>query len=82
MKPEYEDNAKLCCMNTDSFIVHVKTEDVYVDIAQDVEIRFDTLNYDVQGLLPIDKDMLIRKYKEMFNEERNQIPILQRLSVK
>ena len=82
MKPEYEENAKLCCMNTDSFIVHVKTEDVYVDIAQDVEIRFDTLNYDVQGLLPIDKDMLIRRYKEMFNEERNQIPILQRLSVK
>lgn len=55
MKPEYEDNAKLCCMNTDSFIVHVKTEDVYVNIAQDVEIRFDTLNYVVQGLLPIIK---------------------------
>ena len=70
MKPEYEENAKL------------KTEDVYVDIAQDVEIRFDTLNYDVQGLLPIDKDMLIRRYKEMFIGERNQIPILQRLSVK
>lgn len=55
MKPEYEDNAKLCCMNTDSFIVHVKTEDVYVNIAQDVEIRFDTLNYVVQGLLAIIK---------------------------
>ena len=29
-------------MNIDSFIVHVKTEDIYKDIAEDVETRFDT----------------------------------------
>ena len=29
-------------MDTDSFIVHVKTENVYGDIAKDVEKRFDT----------------------------------------
>ena len=29
-------------MNTDSFIVHVKTDDIYKNIAEDVETKFDT----------------------------------------
>ena len=33
-------------MDTDSFIIYVKTEDVYEDIADDVEKRFDTSNYE------------------------------------
>ena len=33
-------------MNTDSFIIHVITEDFFEDIANDVEGRFDTSNYD------------------------------------
>ena len=33
---------KLCQMDTDSFIIHIKTKDVYEDIAKDVEKRFDT----------------------------------------
>ena len=32
-------------MYTDSFIVYIKTVDIYSDIAKDVEIRFDTPNY-------------------------------------
>ena len=32
-------------MDTDSFIVYIKTDDTYKDIAQDVETRFDTSNY-------------------------------------
>ena len=32
-------------MNTDSFIVCIKTDNIYKDIAGDVETRFDTLNY-------------------------------------
>ena len=43
MKQKYGDNAKLCYMDTDSFIMHIKTE----DIADDVEKRFDTSNYEV-----------------------------------
>ena len=31
-------------MNTDSFIFHVYTEDIYKDIAEDVETILDTLN--------------------------------------
>ena len=42
MKPKYGDNIKLCYMVTDSFIMHIKTEDFYKDIANDVEKRFDT----------------------------------------
>ena len=46
MKPKYGDNVKLCYMDTDSFIMHIKTEDFYKDIADNVEKRFDTSNYD------------------------------------
>ena len=32
-------------MDTDSFIAHIKTDDIYKDIAEDVKTRFDTSNY-------------------------------------
>ena len=41
MKLKYGENAKLCYMNTDSFIGYVKTKDIYKDIAEDVERRFE-----------------------------------------
>ena len=47
MKPKYGNNVKLCYMDTDSFIMNIKTEDFYKDIANDVEKRFDTSNYEV-----------------------------------
>ena len=56
MKPKYGDNVKLCYMNTDSFIMHIKAEDFYEDIAIDVEKRFDTSNYEVSRPLPIGKN--------------------------
>ena len=37
IKLRYQDNAKLCSMDTDSFIIHIKAEDFYEDIANDVE---------------------------------------------
>ena len=52
MKPKYGDNVKLCYMDTNSFIMHIKTEDFYKDIADAVKKRFDTSNYEVNGLLP------------------------------
>ena len=56
MKPKYGDNVKLCYMDTDSFIMHIKTEDLYKDIANDVEKRFDTSNYECNRLLPTGKN--------------------------
>ena len=39
-------------MDTDSFIVHLETEDIYEVTAKNFEKRLDTLNYDLQQLLP------------------------------
>ena len=52
-KPKYQDNTKLCYMDTDSFIIHIKTEDFYEDIADDVEKWFDTSNYDEDDKIPL-----------------------------
>ena len=48
-KPQYQNNAKLCYMDTDSFTIHIKTEHVYENIAEDVEKRFYTSNYDTSS---------------------------------
>ena len=40
-------------MDTESFIIHIKTEDFYEDIDNDVENWFDTSNYDDSRPLPI-----------------------------
>ena len=34
-------------MDTDNFIVNVKTDDIYKEIVEDVETRFDTSNYEL-----------------------------------
>ena len=52
LKPKYREKAKLCYMDTDSFIIYIKAEQVYVDIAKDVETRFDALNYELESALP------------------------------
>ena len=36
---------------TDSFIVYIKTEDIYSDIAKDVETISDTSNYELDHCL-------------------------------
>ena len=56
MKPKYNDNVKLCYMDTDSFIMNIKTNDFYKDISSDIEKRFDTLNYEVNRPLPTGKN--------------------------
>ena len=35
-----QNNVKLCYMDTDSFIMHIKTKDFYKDVANDVEKRY------------------------------------------
>ena len=55
MRPKYNDSVKLCYMDTDSFIMNIKTNDFYKDISNDVENRFDTSNYEVNRPLPTGK---------------------------
>ena len=66
MKPKYGDNAKLCYMDTDSFIMHIKTENFYKGIANNVEKRFDTSNYEVNTPLPTGKN---KKVIGLMNDE-------------
>ena len=52
VKSKYEDKARLCYMDTDSFVVNIKTKDFYKDIAENVKERFDTSNYIYDRPLP------------------------------
>ena len=56
MKPKYNDSVKLCYMDTDIFIMNIKTENFYKDVANDVEKRFDTSNYECDRPLPTGKN--------------------------
>ena len=51
-------------MDTDSFIMQIKTKDFYKDIKDDVEKRFDTSNYEVNR--PLTTGM--NKKKDWINE--------------
>ena len=46
VKAKYGERVKLCYMDTDSFIVYIKADDIYKDIVNDVESRFNTPNYE------------------------------------
>ena len=71
LQPKYGENVKLCYMDTDSFIVHVKTDHIYKEIPKVVEIRFDTSNFEIDRPLPKSKNKkIIRQLKD---ELRGQI---------
>ena len=53
IKSKYESSAKLCYMDTDTFVINIKTKDFYKDIAMDVKERFDTSNHIYDRPLPI-----------------------------
>ena len=59
MKPKYNDNVKLCYMDTDSFVMHIKTNHFYKDISDDVGNRSNTSNYEVKRPLSIEKNKKI-----------------------
>ena len=65
-KPKYRDNAKLCYMDTGSFIINIKKEDFYENIAGDVEKRFDMSNHEVNRPLPKGKN---KKVIGLMNDE-------------
>ena len=69
IKPKYGDKARLCYMDTDSFIMHIKTEDLNRDIANDVERWFDTSNYDKKDNTPY----LIGKNKKVIGKFKDEL---------
>ena len=46
IKSKSQGRAKLCYMGTDRFVIHIKTEDFYKDIANDIQKWLDTSNYE------------------------------------
>ena len=59
-------------MGTDSFVIHIKTEDFYEDIANDVKEWFDTSNYDEDDKrpLPIGRNkIVIVLFKDEFGQK-------------
>ena len=67
IKPKYGDKTRLCYMDTDSFVINIKTEDFYKDIAGDIERWFDTSNYDEKDERPLP----IGKNKKVINLKMN-----------
>ena len=67
LKPKYQDNIKLCYMDTDSFILQIQTDDFFNDINSDVNKCFDTSNYDKNDNRPLEigkNKMVIGKFKD------------------
>ena len=54
LKPKYQDNIKLCYMDTDSFILQIQADDFFKDINIDVNKWFDTSNYDKNDNRPLE----------------------------
>ena len=53
-------------MDVDSFILYAKTNDIYEDISEDIETRFDTTNFELYRALPKEKNKKViglMKYK-------------------
>ena len=53
LKPKYHDKVKLCYMDTDSFIIHIETDDFFEDIADDVDEWYDTSKYNKNDNRPL-----------------------------
>ena len=52
VKPKYVEKAKFRYMDIESFFVYIKTDNIYKDLAQDAETRFDTTNCELDRPLP------------------------------
>ena len=68
VKPKYKDKAKLCYMDTDSFVINIFTENPFEDINNDVERWFDTSNYDKNDKRPLPMGMN-KKVIGLFKDE-------------
>ena len=55
VKLKYREKTKLCYMDTNSFIIYIKTDDIYKENTEDVETRFDISNYELERPLPKEK---------------------------
>ena len=67
IKPRYQNTVKLCYMDVDSFIINIKTENFYKDIADNAEKKFDTSNYEVNRPLSMGKNKKVIELMKRMN---------------
>ena len=66
VKAKYGEGEKLCYMDTDSFIVHVKTDDIYKDIAESIKTYAYGMNKNlVCKKEEIKRNNIIKQYKNI-----------------
>ena len=71
IKPKYGDKARLCYMDTDSFIMYIKTDD-FKDISNDIDKWFDTSNFSKNDNKPLEigkNKKVIGKFKDELVEK-------------
>ena len=59
-------------MDTNSFVIYIKTDDIYKDNAEDVETRFDTWNYELE-FNSIERPFLKGKNKKVIELMRDEL---------
>ena len=70
LQPKYSEKSKLSYMDTERFIIYIKTDDICKDIGENVETRFDTSNYESQRPLPKRKNKkVLRLMKDYFGRK-------------
>ena len=69
LKPIYSDKIRLCYTDTDSFIIHIKTDDFYKDISAEVDKWFDTSNFNKNDNRPLE----IGKNKKVLGKFKDEI---------
>ena len=69
IKRKYGDNARLCYMDTGSFVINIETEDFYKGISNDVDRWFDTSKYDKNDK----RSIPIGKNKKVIGEFKDEL---------
>ena len=64
VKPIHGEKATLCYMDTDSFKVYIKSEEICVDIVKIVEMIFHISNYELERLHYLKKKHLKNRINE------------------
>ena len=72
-KPKYQNKIKLCYMDTDSFILDIKTDNFFEDNKEDLKKWFDTFNYHKDMILPEEYAKNANVNKKVIGKMKNEL---------
>ena len=74
VKPKYGERERLCCMDTDSFIVHIKTNDIYRYLSLQKMLKLDLiLQIMNQNAIPLVEHYLKEKNKKVIGLMKDEL---------